>query len=58
MNPRGHDIAGGSSLFEIQLDGADVELPENAFNAHVDGRMVGTIAGDKFFDDGPQRFGR
>ena len=42
----------------MQLDVADVELTQHQFDAMFDGRMVGTVAGDKFLDHGTQCRGR
>jgi len=38
----------------MQLGAANFKLPENAFDAAFDARVIGAIAGDEFFDDCPQ----
>ena len=54
---RRQDIAGGSFLFKMQLGTTDVELMKHLLTALFDSRKVGSVAGDKFFDNCPERSG-
>jgi hypothetical protein len=42
----------------MQLDNADVELPQDHFDAPFNGRMVSAVASDKFLDHRAQYGGR
>ena len=55
---QGQNVAGFGFWLEMQLDAADVELTEHQFDAMFDGRMVGAVAGDNFFDHRTQCLGR
>jgi hypothetical protein len=50
---RRQDIAGGSFLLEMQLNATNIELRKHYFDPLFDGRVVGAVAGDELFDNGP-----
>lgn len=54
----GQDSAGFGLAIEMQFDTARVELTHDGLDATLDRRMVRTVAGDEFLDNGPQRRGR
>ena len=45
-------------MIEMDFDAADVQLTKHPFDALLNGRMVGAVAGDEFLDDGAQCEGR
>ena len=50
-----HNVAGLRGVIKMQLDSADLKLPQHILDSTLDGRIVRAVASDEFLDDGMER---
>ena len=55
VGPDSYDIAGLGLVIEMQFDTTNVQLPQNALDAPLNGRMVCTVASDELLNNGSER---